>query len=84
MMSSPPSAESQVLSLCSTIGVSASAVDAGLVSRLVDVLKSEGCDVRTLVCLTEDKYVTLYSLVNLSSATCLTSCKYKVPQEGIP
>ena len=47
---SQPSAESQVLSLCSTIGVSASAVDAALVSRLVEVLKSEGSDVRRFVC----------------------------------
>ena len=37
-----PSAESQVLSLCSTLGITASAVDAGLVSRLADVLKTEG------------------------------------------
>ena len=36
------SAESQVLSLCSTLGITASAVDASLVTRLADVLKTEG------------------------------------------
>ena len=46
-----PSAESQVLSLCSTLGITASAVDASLVSRLADVLKTEsglevGCSFR--------------------------------------
>ena len=42
----PSAAESQVLSLCSTVGVTAAAADAELVSRLAGVLKSEeGCEV---------------------------------------
>ena len=66
-MSQPPqspSAESQLLSLCSTIGVSASVVDAGLVSRLVDVLKSEGCDVRLFFC--SNYSITVITIFNLT------------------